>query len=396
MTMHGSVTGGSKLDGRWATLVVLLLLGTTASVYLPFQTVNGPNFSSLFGLDLLNVFLFQNCPAAEGNFYAASGEACGDPEGRPMLYPPVLYYFFFWAKGMSFPSVLFLWVGLSVLGFGLAGWWMHQFLASSVKANARWFVVVWILLAAQFPTLFSWERASTDGLIFPAAVGAFLLAQRGRWGWVATVLVFLTAYKLYPVFLLVFVAVGLWRKPGFQRFAVAACVVGGLLFLLFLPQHLFYLTEVLPQWANKKAQFTAGLDHVILNTSALVPGAGHLMCLTLIGIGFWLARRAGGSAETFLFGFAVCTFFQRTAFDYSLMTLYPLAVFLMFQANTPGRSQGRAWLLAISWILVFLLLRHASPINAGYGKYALMWLWLSLCGLHLGAVKPSEKPISAV
>ena len=73
-----------------------------------------------------------------------------------MLYPPVLYYFFFWAKGMSFPSVLFLWVGLSVLGFGLAGWWMHQLLASSVKANARWFVVVWLLLAAQFPTLFSW------------------------------------------------------------------------------------------------------------------------------------------------------------------------------------------------------------------------------------------------
>ena len=123
-----------------------------------------------------------------------------------MLYPPVLFYLFFWAKGMSFPAVLFFWVGLSVLGFGLAGRWLHQILSSSIQANGRWFVIVWALLAAQFPTLFSWERASTDGLIFPAAVGAVLLAQRGRWGWVAAILVFLTAYKLYPVFLLVFVA----------------------------------------------------------------------------------------------------------------------------------------------------------------------------------------------
>ena len=60
------------------------------------------------GLDLLNVYDFHHC-AGHDDPYLVSGATCGDPLGRAMPYPPLMYWLQGWLRWVSFPRAWRLW-----------------------------------------------------------------------------------------------------------------------------------------------------------------------------------------------------------------------------------------------------------------------------------------------
>src|SRR5580698_208147 len=61
-----------------------------------------PPWEGEWGLDFQNLYTFHHC-GRDHDLYAATGHACGDWLGRAMLYPPVLYWSFYWTRAFSFP-----------------------------------------------------------------------------------------------------------------------------------------------------------------------------------------------------------------------------------------------------------------------------------------------------
>ncbi len=381
-----------RLDQKIAIGVVALLLlaGLTTINAVPFYRIGGPGFSDLFGLDLINVFLFHRCPEAVGNFYAVSGEICGDPEGRPMLYPPVLFYLFGWTAWLDFPATLYVWTAFSILAYVFGGVFLFKCLRPQHSHAVVVFSAFWLFMSLQFPMVFSLERASNDSFIFVAALLALWCLHEQRWGGTGFLLVLLTAYKMYPVFVVLGVALHLLGRPGLRPFVVATVGSALVLFVMFFQQHWVYLSEVLPGWASKQAPYTVGLDHVILNMNHWASGAGTLMCLGLLGMMFWVARQPSHGSETFLYAFAICTFFQKTAFDYSLITMYPLVAWLFLRAlgESPPRERFQALGLVVTWLLIFVIFRHFGDFYAGFAKYGLMWGWLVMGALYLVRTHP--------
>jgi hypothetical protein len=365
---------------------LLWVVGAATYSYIPFHAINGPGFSQLFGLDLLNVYLFHHCPEAIGNVYGVSGEVCGDPEGRPMLYPPLLYHLFGWVSFLSFPQVLFVWTATTLTLFLSAGVLFFYVLKNeSLAMPPLYHYGLWLMLGVQFPMLFTLERATNDAYIFFLCIVGILLSQKSKWHWVGFILVCLTAYKIYPVFILILVLAASWGKPSFKKMLTAICLSGVVLFLLFFGEHLQYLELVLPQWANKKATFTVGLDHVILNMNHVVPYLGTAMCGALLLMGLSLARHQGPRLAVWCYAFAICTFFQNTSFDYNLITVYPL--FMLLAAHcyvAQGGIQARkSWALLLSGVLIFFVARHLGTLYAGTLKYMAFWLWFMATGLAL-------------
>ena len=290
---------------------LLLLLGAATGFDIPFYLISGPGFSDLFGLDLINVFVFHRCPEAGPDLYAVPGHICGDPEGRPMLYPPLLFFLFGWTQFFSFPTVLYIWTAFSVTMYFLGGSFLLRSLPGSATGSKKLFWFFWVALAIQFPMLFSLERASNDSFVFVLMLVSLFCYSQNKWGWLGFLLVTMTAYKLYPVFVFVMVGASLYGKPGFKKFLLSSCSTAVVLFALFYRLHWAYIIKVLPSWASKQAPHSMGFDHVILNMNYWFSGVGTVMCLLLLGGGLWLARRPNAGTALMIYALAVCTFFQK-------------------------------------------------------------------------------------
>ena len=363
---------------------LLLFAGIATYRFIPFHAINGPGFSQLFGLDLLNVYLFHHCPEAMGNVYGVSGNVCGDPEGRPMLYPPLLFHLFGWVSFLSFPVVVHLWTGMTLTLFGVAGYLLYcAFQNENLALPPIIHGVLWFLFGLQFPMLFTLERATNDAYIFFFFMVGVLLSQKSKWYWVGFLLVGLTAYKIYPAFLVILIAAYSWKTPSFKKLIMALGLFGTVLFVFFWEEHLSYLERVLPQWAAKTASFTVGLDHVILNMNQVVPYMGTAMCLVLLAAGLRLALQGTSHLAVWCYAFAICTFFQNTSFDYNLITTYPLFMLLAALCFQKKEGQETIWALLISGLLVFFVARHLGTFYAGSIKYIAMWLWLVWVGFAL-------------
>ena len=195
-------------------LVLLASIGT--SFMLPHLFVKGADGTKLFGADLLNLFLFHNCSAADEHYYSATWEMCGDPFQRNMVYPPVLYRSFFWLSFLSFPVALAVWTLIIIFSFLLAGFILLMAMQKeSLSVRPLYFWVAWLLLGMQVPLLFAIERGNNDIYVLLLFSSGLYLAQKDNWMGVGALFALVTAYKLYPVFLVMnVVLVAFNEKPN--------------------------------------------------------------------------------------------------------------------------------------------------------------------------------------
>ena len=265
-------------DKRNLVLVLIglfLLASIGTSFMLPHLFVSGADGTTLFGADLLNLFIFHNCTAADDNYYLATWEMCGEPFQRNMVYPPILYRSFFWLSFLSFSVALAVWTLVIIFSFLLAGFILSMAMQKeSLSVRPLYFWVAWLLLGMQVPLLFAIERGNNDIYVLLLFSSGLYLAQKDNWMGVGALLALVTAYKLYPVFLVMNVVLVAFKVRKAKPLLLSLATSGLVLFVLFFGEHLYYLQKVLPFWAAKKSGEAWAFDHVILNMNKVLPTLG--------------------------------------------------------------------------------------------------------------------------
>src|SRR5205823_15102294 len=124
-------------------------------------------FGPFWGWDLENLFVFHRCtaPAATSHWlarnapYLLSGHACADSAGRAMYYPPLVYWSFTWLRLLPLFAAVRLWAVVILLGVcSLPLFWLPA--GERLPTRAWRLYLLWLLMLAQFPVIFSIERAN--------------------------------------------------------------------------------------------------------------------------------------------------------------------------------------------------------------------------------------------
>src|SRR5690606_37366295 len=185
-TISKEVKGMTRYSLFIATFVFLLLLSTHGVVFIPAWSYRG--------LDLQKLHVFDHqCPGWPIP-YDHTGAACGDPLGRPLLYPPLIYWVMAWTRFFSFYAAEILWsIAIPLLTL------LSTFLvdrADSVQAKAKdW--AIWFLAFFQMPMVYAVERGNNDAAVLPIyALGVFLIARK-RWAWAGIAMAAACWMKVY-------------------------------------------------------------------------------------------------------------------------------------------------------------------------------------------------------
>ncbi|MGA9595150.1 MAG: glycosyltransferase family 87 protein, partial [Acidimicrobiia bacterium] len=246
-----------------------------------------PFYRPFLGLDFQNIYAFHTCPLVkELGVYAPSGSACGDVSGRAFRYPPLIYHLFTWVRLFGFTEAARLWIGFTaasmVIVGGIWAWLDHQ-----IRRNWRAIVLaaLWLLLLAQFPSVFQLERGNNDVipiLIWTAAAFAFTR----RWYAAAGALGVVAALgKIYPIVALAILAAGVLRMRWRAIWTFASGGVAGIIIsALFWPREMItYWTEVLPSFASGSNDVVA-YSHPL---RGLAVPAGVKIVLGVALVGSW-------------------------------------------------------------------------------------------------------------
>jgi hypothetical protein len=330
------MTSRSRFDPRlvMAAAIGVLLLSVPydlSSSMVPFY--------SFWGLDLQNLHAFHHCALRNAPYASASaGFECGDYLGRPMNYPPLLYWSFAWMRLMTFVAARFVWT-LFVLAATYCCTLL--FLPRAQRSTVGGHVFS-LLLLLQFPMLYAIERGNSDALVLVLWAAMLLAARRARYGWAGAAAGAAIAMKLYPAFAVAIVACALLRdRRRIAHFvAGAAATVAGTT-LLFASDWIAYL----PLLRAFAAERSAGnlTQHGLPSFFDPVPAA----LLTAILLGSWALTALRGKASFDAIaagGLAVATFPGGVSNDYNLITAYPLFAVLLARAATGHLSSAIAML----------------------------------------------------
>lgn len=320
------------------------------------------------GFDFANPYLFQNCPIYQDNPYLVSGKTCGDLLSRDMIYPPVLYWCYFWVREISFETAYSIWVALIICGTFLSIW-IQQPQLDRIKLSA---IALFFGLLPQLPMVFAIERGNNDILIV-LIWSLLILAWRKNHFFVAGLLAGLSfMLKIYPLFAIAaitlgflaqsrnFFAKGIAKAPAQTPFfigcAASIFILGGVL----LKQNLTYYTQVLPQWMG-----TFSERHITVHSIySIVPGskltalvAGLMLLISWSWISF---KKLKSDPDLVLSGtLAISTYFSSVSNDYNLITTFPLIALCWFRSENHAQKNLYFTLFATSFL----------------GPVGLRWLW---------------------
>ncbi len=321
-----------------------------------------PGWGRPWGLDLQNVYVFHAC-AGHDDPYLVTGRQCGDPLGRAMPYPPLMYWALGWMRWVSFPAARWIWASFIAL---VLLWAVVVWSGPGKPAAARWRPYLFgVLLLAQFPAVFAMERGNNDTfvvLLWTAAAALFVRERRFLAGLAAGLA---AAAKLYPAFGCAVVLAGVagvvvrggraqwsarWRPA--LRFAAGLAVGPAVVTLLFWTQTQHYLHEVLPAFAAH----VPGVSLHSHSVPAIFGAAARAVSAALVVA--WCAasfrRFESAPLDVFAGGLALSTYVASVSFDYNLVTVYPLLIVRATRAFGEER-QGRGWLGAFAALALGLL-----------------------------------------
>lgn len=341
-------------------VLLLLVLSVPSARHIPFVQP--------WGYDLFNLWLFQRCEAVTDSAYALTGAECGDPGGRRLLYPPLLYHSFAWLRLVTQATAVRVWAGFQLVALlgCLLVWVRYVVQNTNAKVRLDWPLVTFgLLLGLQYPTLFALERGQSDIgalLFYTAAAVAFVRQQYAIAGVFAGLAM---AYKLYPLFASVVLTGGLFAgwlasgrprtKLGFLKFGAAACVAFVAVQLAFFRDSKLFFFEVLPAFSSIILAAMPN-NHSLQSLIPGFPGVGWLLGFGLLGawaVATWRCVQRAEPALALAGALAVSTYFQGTSWDYNLITTFPLLILLFLRARTSDR-----WAVLALGVVALLVDRH--------------------------------------
>lgn len=346
-----------------------LFFATLLSIYslhlIPFTfEMNLP----AIGFDFANPYLFQNCPIYQDSPYLVSGKTCGDLLSRDMIYPPLLYWFYFWVRDIPFGTAYSIWIAL-IIGVMFLSIWVQQPRPDRITLSAT---ALFFCLLPQLPMVFAIERGNNDFLIV-LIWSLLILAWRKNQFFVAGLLAGLSfMLKIYPLFAIVPITLGFLASsrtffskgninvvakiPFFFGCATSIIVLGG----IFYSQNLTYYTQVLPQWMGtfSERHITVHSIYSIIPGSKLTAFAAGLMLLTSWS---WIStKKLNSDPDLVLSGaLAISTYFSSVSNDYNLITTFPLIALCWFRSENHSQKNLYFTLFATSFL----------------GPIGLRWLW---------------------
>lgn len=361
-----TISDGERWRRELSTVFTFLLL----ILCIPFDlSRSGIPFAEPPALDLHNLYVFHHCQLKNMPYGPRlTGTLCGDVGGRPMYYPPILYWAFAWLRPLSFDVAVIIWRGFIVLGaaFSLVVW------MELVRSRGRILGVAFlILLLPQFPLLFAAERGNNDILILLGWTGAAALFVRGRVATAGGVGAILSAAKLYPLFACAVLAAGMVRQKRLLVRYLGGFVSAALLCLV-VPQTTLYYLEVLPRFAAQKPSpmpYSHGLP-THLGWSGLLLGGIIVAAWVFAGT---RARELPARVTVLAGAIALSTFFSYTSYDYNLITVYPLMAVLFIRS----RNEGGSWLYVSLWLLIVSVLGPRELFD-GFGREKVLMEALAL------------------
>ncbi len=305
-----------------------------------------PVYKKMWGVDLHNVHVFQQCAAGRSP-YLVDAKACGDVLARPFYYPPFLFAFFRWTRPLSLETALRIWSTFMVLGFaGIFYAWTRKIAREPAPGDRHEVVIFCALLLLQYPFVFALERGNTDTVCVLFYTLAAYLFVRDRPALAGKAAGLAAGFKLSPIVAVLVMTGALllaWRRVGrwtWLRFSAGAFAASALTLLIFFRDAKLYLFDVLPTYAailNPEAEWGHSIPAFV--------GKAYPNFALAIGVGLaamwaWAGARAlarGDRAMVLAGSLAVSTYVQRTSLDYNLMSTFPLLLLLFLRAQRTNR-----------------------------------------------------------
>ncbi|MCB0336783.1 MAG: DUF2029 domain-containing protein, partial [Bdellovibrionales bacterium] len=300
-------------------------------------------FWKTLGLDFHNIHAFHNC---EHRFapYLIPGADCGDVLNRPMYYPPLLYWAYFWTAGLSFESAYAIWV--ACLTFFMVG---SFFIVRHLERSASWFsleslveTILYVLLLGTTPFIFALERGNTDCLVvFGISLCLWFFVKRRYfiWGALSAAMALFKLYPAIPCFL-VFAGftVDAAREQKFipiRNYLFGAGLLSFLVVVSLWQEHLIYLFDVLPDFSKGNTGANS-ISHSIMGLETLYAGSARYAKIALFVAWLYLSIKKISDDPVIVFTgtLAVSTFFAGTSYDYNLVTCFPLLFVLFVRSKT--------------------------------------------------------------
>jgi hypothetical protein len=335
---------------RFILFCLLALISIHGIIYLPVH----PSFE-FKGLDFQNIYTYSVKCLSWPVPYEKTGTECGDVLGRPMLYPPLLFYTMtFWPKFFTFHEAAYIWevVLLVMTTFAAILLWSLE------RRKSLMTLLGFGLIYPQLPVFYAMERGNNDAVVILLwAIGTYLYVKKNDLFWSGFLLGTATAFKVYPGF----GCIGLFLAFAFSKdwkslFRLGYGTAAGFLlfFILFLPSSWTYFMEVAPRYSH---------DHSVSSYfgHSLFRGPDSLLIkiplLILLGWGF-SKRIKNDALLCFSFFATYGTFIPNTANDYSLLTAMPMALILLHRSLREKTSSGE-W--AFFMILMFAFFGDRTP-----------------------------------
>lgn len=280
-------------------------------------------FGPFRGLDFENLWAFHHCSLRNAPYSnPRAGTICGDALGRPMNYPPLLYWSFLWTRAFGLREALWIWTCFLLIAlFGSLVAWGGRHLSCALFS---------LTLLFHFPSLFAAERGNNDVLVVALWTLAFLAFRRGASFTSGFLAGAAAAAKIYPLFAVAIVFAGTARRRRFATGVGAAVTVAAVLF----PRDSMQYVRVLRHFANEHPSLEVFGHGLPTYFGSLAGGVLALLLLASWARASAAVLDSGGEDLVFAGAIAISTFFARTSWDYNLITAYPLLVVLFRRLRT--------------------------------------------------------------
>lgn len=329
-----------KLSYRSIFIFIFLLFCVHGVKHIPFW--------SYWGLDFQNLFSYHHTCSGWPIPYFKSGSECGDPLGRPMVYPPLMYWCMFWVRLFDFKQGMLIWQILSVVFTVLGTYWVWFY--EKGKNKLDW--LVWLPILFCLPMAYALERANVDAWVVLLGGASLFFYFRNQFFISGLWMALATWMKVYPFIAIILVFLTLFLRKEFitlKKYG-GGVVVGGLFFgVLTLPDSYHYTFNILPQF-SKLGGGGGYASHVLYS--------GWLALLWKLPAVFlwvkWGIQKVKTDSLFVISGFlAISTFFQKTSNDYNLITAYPFLMLLISRAIRKT-EQKSFFILVVFTLFVFV------------------------------------------
>jgi hypothetical protein len=323
----------------------MLLLLFVVMIHCAYASRHMPSMKPM-GADFHNLYVFHNCEYAETP-YLTPGELCGDVLRRPIVYPPLFYWSYFWTKGWNYEAGYFFLVAQIILAM-LAVFFLLSRIDRSRRsdASAKTWVIesfFWLLLLGSLPFVSAVERGNTDVFVVLAwMLAALCFVNKWYFFW-GSLVALAVLFKIYPLVAGATLAVGYLLsfvllkdkniRPVYKASLGCLSVLCAVMFFWYGAYRVYFL-DVLPE--VRKLYFEIDMfSHALGELDNFIPYLSLAMKagLSLSWMVFVALRLRVDPALAFSGCLAISTFFGNISFEYNLITVFPLLFLLLARSR---------------------------------------------------------------